>query len=139
MQLQVNSVNPLSSSPGTCHYEDIDSHDYAVLEQTLPPQQSPRGEAGSQSSVCLTTEGHKYAVLTCPERMHDTVSTGKESSGNCIPDAGLNTTPEYATLEPDPGIVAPASVEYSKLYTCNHDYQCVRPDPSSGYDRTFAM
>lgn len=142
----VNSVNPLASShspPDTyaCYYEDIDSHEYAVLEQTLSLPPNPQREARSQSNVCLSsTAVHQYAILTGPlGRMPDIVmTTQRDNFSNSIPDTRPGTIPDYATLEPEQGVVTPASVEYSKLYTSNHDYQRVLPDPSFGYDRTFA-
>ena len=141
----IQSMNPLSQvvSPTRIgYYEDMDCHEYAVLEQTTPLQQSSL-EVTTDASVSLTTSAeHDYVLLNRPEKQlnqkpsTDVAKQKREGASVCV--HKLNgTLAAYSTLEPELGSTVPTNLDdYSKLN--HHDYQRVLPDPDSDYDRTFA-
>lgn len=141
----VQSINPLSQivSPTVVgYYEDMDCHEYAVLEQTTSLQLSSP-EVTTGPSVSLTTSAdHDYVLLNRPEKQlnqkpsTDVTKHKREGASACV--HKLNgIVAGYATLEPEPGSAVPTNPEdYSELNL--HDYQRVLPDPDSDYDRTFA-
>ena len=139
----VQSINPLSQmvSPTMVgYYEDMDCHDYAVLEQTTSLQLSSP-EVGPSVSLTTSADQH-YVLLNRPEKQlnqkpsTDVTKHKREDASACV--HKLNgTVAGYATLEPEPVPAVPANPEdYSKLNL--HDYQRVLPDQDSDYDRTFA-
>lgn len=157
-----NLFAPVISSHNTSYYEDMENHDYAVLEQASLPRQSLR-EGTSLSSTGATSTGHENIFLnplektvniqqpsTAKDRLELTSMTEQDLGlGDCNHEglySSLNNhmRPEYATLEPDCDVSSSSvptsnSGDYSQV-SCRplqHEYQHVLPDSNGGYDRTF--
>ena len=136
----------------------MDVHEYAVLEQTQLPRQSPR-EGESLSSSGANSTGHENVFLSHPGQYINVqqqsvakdsgiINTEKASiTGESNSYSKLHMGAEYAVLEP--ALASPAteevtttSGEYSQLSQNGcvgyppHEYQRVLPD-STDYDRTF--
>jgi hypothetical protein len=112
----IQSINPLSqvvSRTVIGYYEDVDDcHEYAVLEQTTPLQQS--SQVATDLNASLTTSAdHDYVLLDRPEKQFNqqppTDVTKQKWEGTCVHEAPkLNGTVEgYATLEPPARAMVP--------------------------------
>ena len=151
--MHIHSTNPIVTHHDTGYYEDVDTHQYAVLEPIPLPEQRPRElTLLSDTSAASTDHGYFYTDHSLTTRQHSVgVTREDETLGHIDLDPeGLysrvdNAGPEYATLEPEPGnetsVANPA--KYSHLHDTtgqhlHHDYQRMLPYPSIDYDRTFA-